>query len=137
MKAFNVLLRYQWERERESGEWEEAIMKGLKGETSTFKIIILIWYTLKKLKLNVWDEMEWDEIDKIHLWGETNAFYLFFEPIKLGWGSEWCILLFDCNTNGAKSERDNIEWEEAINEVLKKEIFFFFFWVEKKVTVIW
>ena len=44
MKAFNVLLRHQCERERErdNGEWEEAIMKGLKGGTSTFKIIILI-----------------------------------------------------------------------------------------------
>ena len=49
------------ERERENGELEEAIMKGLKGETSTFKIIILIWYTLKKLKLklNIWDGMKW------------------------------------------------------------------------------
>ena len=46
MKAFNVLLRHQCDRERErerdNGEWEEAIMKGLKGGTSTFKIIILI-----------------------------------------------------------------------------------------------
>ena len=46
------------ERERDNGEWEEAIMKGLKGGTSTFKIIILIWYTLKKLKLNIWDGMK-------------------------------------------------------------------------------
>ena len=71
--------------------------------------------------------MGWDETEKIYLWGETNAFYLFFEPIKLGWGSEGCILLFDYNTNGAKSERDNIEWEGANYEVLKEEIFFFFF----------
>ena len=49
-----------WERERErdNREWEEAIMKGLKGGTSTFKIIILIWYTFKKLKLNIWDGMK-------------------------------------------------------------------------------
>ena len=130
MKAFNVLIRHQWERER---EWEEAIIKGLKGERSTFKIIILIWYALKKLKFKC---MGWDDIDKIHLWGETNALYLSFEPLKLGWGSEGCILLFDYNTNGAKSERDNIEWEGANNEVLNKVIFFFF-WAEKKEMVIW
>ena len=69
--------------------------------------------------------MGWDEIDKIHLWDETNAFYLFFEP-KLGWSLEGCILLFDYNYQWGKSERDTIEWEGANNEVLKKEIFFFF-----------
>ena len=62
--------------------------------------------------------MRSDEIDKIHVWGETNAFYLFFEPIKLGWGSEGCILLFDYNTNGAKSERDSF--------------YFFTFYLKKK-----
>ena len=50
---------------------------------------------IQKIKIKY---MGWDEIDKIHLWGETNAFYLFFEP-KLGWSLEGCILLFDYNTN--------------------------------------
>ena len=35
---------------------------------------------IQKIKIKY---MGWDEIDKIHLWDETNAFYLFFEP-KLG-----------------------------------------------------